>query len=108
MQKAHIFRILTAVTALSDSALLMFPEDGEYVLTVVFVKSANKRKNIWNYRERQVKLSYGISGDKGLDAWRTYSDVISLNKGDNTIERNPIGSPMDSAATQYKKYGKRA
>lgn len=84
------------------------PEDGEYVLTVVFVKSANKKKK---YLEITVNAdeSYPMEFPE-TKAWsregRTQT-LISLNKGDNTIElKNPIGSPMDSAATQYKNMGK--
>lgn len=80
------------------------PEDGEYALTVVFVKSANKKKK---YLEITVNAdeSYPMEFPE-TKAWsregRTQT-LISLNKGDNTIElKNPIGSPMDSAATQYK------
>lgn len=84
------------------------PEDGEYALTVVFVKSANRKKK---YLEITVNAdeSYPMEFPE-TKAWtregRTQT-LISLNKGDNTIEiKNPIGSPMDSAATQYKNMGK--
>ena len=84
------------------------PEDGEYVLTVVFVKSANKKKK---YLEITVNAdeSYPMEfpETKACSREGRTQTFISLNKGDNTIElKNPIGSPMDSAATQYKNMGK--
>lgn len=84
------------------------PEDGEYVLTVVVRKAAHKKEK---YVEVTVNdsVKYPIVFPE-TRAWTSDGRnqiKIFLNKGDNTIEiKNPVGSPMDSAAIQYTNMGK--
>ena len=82
-------------------------EDGEYTLTIVVKKASDADK--YAVVTVNVRDSYPVDIPP-TKAWtRTGRCQISvkLNKGDNTIEiKNPIGSKMDSAATQYINMGK--
>lgn len=83
------------------------PKAGEFIATIVVRKALEKEK----YAEITVngKDCYPVDFPP-TKAWSTDGRTqikIMLSEGDNTIEiKNPIGSKMDSAATQYINMGK--
>lgn len=83
------------------------PEAGEFIATIVVRKALEKEK----YAEITVngKDCYPVNfpSTKAWSAEGRTQIKIMLSEGDNTIEiKNPIGSKMDSAATQYIGMGK--
>lgn len=83
------------------------PEDGEYVLTVVVRKSLEKEKYIEITVNGKDKYPVFVPPTKAWSSEGRNQVKVKLRAGNNTIElKNPIGSKMDSAATQYINMGK--
>lgn len=83
------------------------PEDGEYALTLV-VRKAGDNKKYATVTVNDINVyPVDIPPTKAWSRSGRCQITVNLNKGDNTIEiKNPIGSRMDSAATQYINMGK--
>ncbi len=83
------------------------PEDGEYALTLV-VRKAGDNKKYATVTVNDINVyPVDIPPTKAWSRTGRCQITVNLNKGDNTIEiKNPIGSRMDSAATQYINMGK--
>lgn len=83
------------------------PEDGEYTLTLVVKKAAETEKYATVTVNEKDVYPVDIPPTKAWSRTGRCQITVTLNKGDNTIEiKNPIGSRMDSAATQYINMGK--
>ena len=83
------------------------PEEGEYALTLV-VRKAGDNKKYATVTVNDINVyPVDIPPTKAWSRTGRCQITVNLNKGDNTIEiKNPIGSRMDSAATQYINMGK--
>lgn len=82
-------------------------EDGEYTLTLVVKKAFEADKYAVVTVNDRDTYPVDIPPTKAWSRTGRCQIAIKLNKGDNTIEiKNPIGSKMDSAATQYINMGK--
>lgn len=83
------------------------PEDGKYALTLV-VRKAGDNKKYATVTVNDINVyPVDIPPTKAWSRTGRCQITVNLNKGDNTIEiKNPIGSRMDSAATQYINMGK--
>lgn len=83
------------------------PEDGEYALTLV-VRKAGDNKKYATVTVNDINVyPVDIPPTKAWSRTGRCQITVNFNKGDNTIEiKNPIGSRMDSAATQYINMGK--
>lgn len=83
------------------------PEDGEYVLTIVVIKSGEVEKYATVTVNGKDVYPVDFPPTKAWSLQGRVQVIIKLQKGDNTIEiKNPIGSKADSAATQYINMGK--
>lgn len=82
-------------------------EDGEYTLTIVVKKASDADKYAVVTVNDRDSYPVDIPPTKAWTRTGRCQISVKLNKGDNTIEiKNPIGSKMDSAATQYINMGK--
>ena len=82
-------------------------EDGEYTLTIVVKKASDTDKYAVVTVNDRDSYPVDIPPTKAWTRTGRCQISVKLNKGDNTIEiKNPIGSKMDSAATQYINMGK--
>lgn len=82
-------------------------EDGEYTLTLVVKKAFEADKYAVVTVNDRDTYPVDIPPTKAWSRTGRCQISVKLNKGDNTIEiKNPIGSKMDSAATQYINMGK--
>lgn len=82
-------------------------EDGEYTLTLVVKKAFEADKYAVVTVNDRDSYPVDIPPTKAFSRTGRCQIAVKLNKGDNTIEiKNPIGSKMDSAATQYINMGK--
>lgn len=82
-------------------------EDGEYTLTLVVKKAFEADKYAVVTVNDRDTYPVDIPPTKAWSRTGRCQIAVKLNKGDNTIEiKNPIGSKMDSAATQYINMGK--
>lgn len=82
-------------------------EDGEYTLTLVVKKAFEADKYAVVTVNDRDSYPVDIPPTKAWSRTGRCQIGVKLNKGDNTIEiKNPIGSKMDSAATQYINMGK--
>lgn len=82
-------------------------EDGEYTLTIVVKKASDTDKYAVVTVNDRDTYPVDIPPTKAWTRTGRCQISVKLNKGDNTIEiKNPIGSKMDSAATQYINMGK--
>lgn len=82
-------------------------EDGEYTLTLVVKKAFESDKYAVVTVNDRDSYPVDIPPTKAWSRTGRCQISVKLNKGDNTIEiKNPIGSKMDSAATQYINMGK--
>ncbi len=82
-------------------------EDGEYTLTLVVKKAFESDKYAVVTVNDRDSYPVDIPPTKAFSRTGRCQIAVKLNKGDNTIEiKNPIGSKMDSAATQYINMGK--
>ncbi len=82
-------------------------EDGEYTLTIVVKKASDAYKYAVVTVNDRDSYPVDIPPTKAWTRTGRCQISVKLNKGDNTIEiKNPIGSKMDSAATQYINMGK--
>ena len=82
-------------------------EDGEYTLTIVVKKAFEAYKYAVVTVNDRDSYPVDIPPTKAWSRTGRCQISVKLNKGDNTIEiKNPIGSKMDSAATQYINMGK--
>ena len=82
-------------------------EDGEYTLTIVVKKASDADKYAVVTVNDRDTYPVDIPPTKAWTRTGRCQITVKLNKGDNTIEiKNPIGSKMDSAATQYINMGK--
>ena len=82
-------------------------EDGEYTLTLVVKKAFKADKYAVVTVNDRDTYPVDIPPTKAWSRTGRCQISVKLNKGDNTIEiKNPIGSKMDSAATQYINMGK--
>lgn len=82
-------------------------EDGEYTLTLVVKKAFESDKYAVVTVNDRDSYPVDIPPTKAWTRTGRCQISVKLNKGDNTIEiKNPIGSKMDSAATQYINMGK--
>jgi len=83
------------------------PEEGEYTITLVVKKAAETEKYATVTVNGKDVYPVDIPPTKAWSRTGRCQVTVRLNKGDNTIEiKNPIGSKMDSAATQYINMGK--
>ena len=83
------------------------PESGEYIITAVVRKALEKEKYLEIKINGKDKYSVLVPSTKAWSSEGRNQIKVKLNSGDNTIEiYNPIGSKMDSAATQYINMGK--
>lgn len=82
-------------------------EDGEYTITLVVKKVSDADKYAVVTVNDRDSYPVDIPPTKAWSRTGRCQITVKLNKGDNTIEiKNPIGSKMDSAATQYINMGK--
>lgn len=82
-------------------------EDGEYTLTIVVKKASDADKYAVVTVNDRDSYPVDIPPTKAWTRTGRCQISVKFNKGDNTIEiKNPIGSKMDSAATQYINMGK--
>lgn len=82
-------------------------EYGEYTLTIVVKKASDTDKYAVVTVNDRDSYPVDIPPTKAWTRTGRCQISVKLNKGDNTIEiKNPIGSKMDSAATQYINMGK--
>lgn len=83
------------------------PKDGEYVITIVVRKALEKEKYLEITINGKDKYPLSVPPTKAWSSEGRSQIKVMLTEGDNTIElKNPIGSKMDSAATQYINMGK--
>lgn len=82
-------------------------QSGEHTLTLVVKKAAETEKYATVTVNGKDVYPVVIPPTKAWSKTGRCQLTVELNKGDNTIEiKNPIGSRMDSAATQYINMGK--
>lgn len=82
-------------------------QGGEHTLTLVVKKAAETEKYATVTVNGKDVYPVVIPPTKAWSKTGRCQLTVELNKGDNTIEiKNPIGSKMDSAATQYINMGK--
>ena len=82
-------------------------QGGEHTLTLVVKKAAETEKYATVTVNGKDVYPVVIPPTKAWSKTGRCQLTVELNKGDNTIEiKNPIGSRMDSAATQYINMGK--
>lgn len=82
-------------------------DDGEYVLTIVVRKRGETEKYATVTINGRDVYDITFPPTKSWTPEGRNQIRVTLSKGDNTIEiKNPIGSKMDSAATQYINMGK--
>lgn len=83
------------------------PEDGEYVLTIVFKKGGLQRKFLVCKVNEETEYDCCFPSTIGLTADGRFQVKIQLKAGINSIRFfNPVGSRMDSSARQYINMGK--
>ncbi len=82
-------------------------KDGEYILTLLLIKEANKGQFCVVTVNGTDKYDFLIDEQKNKFTREGRRQIkIRLKAGTNTISiTNPVGSPMDSAAMQYEKMG---
>ncbi|MBQ3889359.1 MAG: alpha-galactosidase [Clostridia bacterium] len=83
------------------------PEDGDYVLTIVFRKGGMQKKFLVCEINGTDEHDCYFPASKGFTAEGRLQVNVHLNKGINTLKfYNPVGSRMDSSARQYTNMGR--
>lgn len=83
------------------------PKEGEYIFTLIMRKHACKGQYCVITVNRSDKYDLYIAEHKAFSRDGRRQIRIKLKEGRNTISiTNPVGSAIDSAATQYEKMGR--
>ncbi len=96
----------------SDSGACEFfdidiPEDGEYILTLVFRKGGQNERYVEAVVNSSDVYRAALPATKAFTLDGRYQLKIELAKGFNTVKfYNPVASRQDSAAIQYSNMGK--